>query len=163
MKTLYMHFIFDDVNNNFELQEDFSWTARCHIYMTFNSRVIDWYLCKSFAVWQYVLCCTNFSFLNSLVTFLRQMSDAVVDNVWWFFLLFCDAHKKSCYNTCILIKRHIQRGITQLCYSSSYSSSRKIKKIPTLSCFSEKKLYQKTSVYVKLVNPWQFFFFCKRF
>lgn len=143
MIILYMHFIFDDVNYNFELQEDFSWTAPCHIYMTFNSRVIDWYLCKSFAVWQYVLCCTNFSFLNSLVTFLRQMSDAVVDNVWWFFLLFCDAHKKSCYNTCILIKRHIQRGITQLCYSSSYSSSRKIKKIPTLSCFSEKSCIKK--------------------
>lgn len=97
MKTLYMHFIFDDVNNNFELQEDCSWTARCHIYMymTFKSRVIDWYLCKSFAVWQYVLCCTNFSFLNSLVTFLRQMSDRVVDNVWWLFNCFV-THTRNC-------------------------------------------------------------------
>lgn len=123
------------------MQEDCSWTARCHIYMymTFKSRVIDWYLCKSFAVWQYVLYCTNFSFLNSLVTFLRQMSDGVVDNVWWFFNCFVThTIKKLCYNTCILIKRHIQRGITQLCYSSSYSSSRNLKKIPTLSCFSKK-------------------------
>lgn len=144
MKTLYMHFIFDGVNNNFELQEDCSWTARCHIYMymTFKSRVIDWYLCKSFAVWQYVLCCTNFSFLNSLVTFLRQMSDGVVDNVWWFFNCFV-THTRNRVIIHVYWLNVIFKGGYQLCYSSSYSSSRNLKKIPTLSCFSKKSCIKK--------------------